>query len=53
MIDNRSGAEALMEVQLWRHVGAIITQSMITTLPRRAIVDLLGRSIGYRLKNSI
>jgi len=36
MIDNRSGAEALMEGQLWRHVGGIVTRSTITTLSRRA-----------------
>jgi hypothetical protein len=36
MIDNRSGAEALMEEQLWRHVGGIITQSTITTPMSRA-----------------
>jgi hypothetical protein len=36
MIDNRLGAEALMEGQLWRHVGGIITQSTITTPTSRA-----------------
>jgi hypothetical protein len=39
-----------MEGQLWRHVGDIVTRSTITTLPRRAIFDLVGRLIGYRFK---
>jgi len=36
MIDNCSGAEALKEGQLWRHVDGIITQSTITTPTSRA-----------------
>jgi hypothetical protein len=41
MIDNHSGADVQLLLQLWRHVGAIGARSTITTLMRRVIVDLL------------